>query len=47
MNTLMSPKGWQNLSFSPDEFRDDDDIWEMIVDEGRDGVSSVSFVSDK
>jgi len=35
MNTLMSPKGWQNLSFSPDELRDDDDIWEMIVDEGE------------
>ena len=47
MNTLMSPKGWPNLLFSSNELRDDDDIWKMIVDEGRDGVSSVSFVSDK
>ena len=35
MNTLMSPKGRQNLLFSSDELRDDDDIWEMIVDEGE------------
>jgi len=47
MNTLMSPIGWQNPLFSSNELRDDDDIWKMIVDEGRDGVSSVSFVSDK
>jgi len=47
MNTLCRLKVGKIFFFSSDELRDDDDIWKMIVDEGRDGVSSVSFVSDK
>ena len=47
MNTLCRLKVGKIFFIPLFELRDDDDIWEMIVDEGRDGVSSVSFVSDK